>query len=262
MRPHLLIFFKKTVVLFPLLLVSALLVPSLCFGEAQKRILFVDSYHARYLWSADITQGIRSVLDERQDVELKILRMDTKRNMTEEYKKEAARQARDLIESWQPDVVIASDDNAAKYFIVPFMKDSSLPVVFCGLSWNAAIYGFSTENITGMVEVNPILDTIHRLQKSVDILILLSTSTVQGWRRELAVSFVENTTTIPTGSISDEIAEFTLLGKVKIPEEQGWWAGKTALRILHGIPVQDIPVDTNKSSKLYLNMKLAKRLVD
>ncbi|MCK5194670.1 MAG: hypothetical protein KAQ71_12730, partial [Desulfobulbaceae bacterium] len=40
----------------------------------------------------------------------------------------------------------------------------------------------------------------------------------------------------------------------------GWWAGKTALRILDGTSPSDIPVTTNKESRVYLNMGLAKQL--
>ncbi len=50
------------------------------------------------------------------------------------------------------------------------------------------------------------------------------------------------------------------IGRVKIAEEQGWWTGKTALRILDGTPPADIPVTTNKESKILLNIQLAKRL--
>jgi ABC-type uncharacterized transport system substrate-binding protein len=53
---------------------------------------------------------------------------------------------------------------------------------------------------------------------------------------------------------------FALLGRVRIAEEQGWWSGKTALRILEGTEPADIPVVANKESKLYLNMELAKRM--
>ena len=56
---------------------------------------------------------------------------------------------------------------------------------------------------------------------------------------------------------SDNNIGFTLLGRTNIAEEQGWWAGKTALKILDGTPPSDIPITTNKQSKLYLNMELA-----
>ena len=59
-------------------------------GESGgKRVLFIDSYHAGYPWSDGITAGIQQVLADK-DVELRIHRMDTKRNGSEEFKKQAA----------------------------------------------------------------------------------------------------------------------------------------------------------------------------
>ena len=59
----------------------------------------------------------------------------------------------DTIAAFQPDVVIASDDNASKYVIKPFYKDADLPFVFCGINWDASMYGYPYNNVTGMVEV-------------------------------------------------------------------------------------------------------------
>jgi hypothetical protein len=133
-------------------------------SKAKKKILYIDSYHAAYPWSAGITAGIQKIMSPRHDVELKIFRMDTKRNQSEEFKKAAALKAKALIESWQPDVVIASDDNASKYLIVPYYKDGTLPFVFCGVNWDAGVYGFPCRNVTGMVEVQLIDQIITTLE--------------------------------------------------------------------------------------------------
>ena len=132
-------------------------------AHAAKRVLFVDSYHEGYEWSDGITEGIRSVLGNT-DVVLKIFRMDTKRNTDESYKKSAALQAKEIIESFRPDVVIASDDNASKYLIVPYFKDTKVPFVFCGVNYTAEAYGFPCSNVTGMVELPPAVKLIYSLK--------------------------------------------------------------------------------------------------
>ena len=58
---------------------------------AGKKVLFIDSYHTGYKWSDGITKGIQDVVGD-SGVELKIHRMDTKRNTSEEFKKNAAEQ--------------------------------------------------------------------------------------------------------------------------------------------------------------------------
>ena len=142
----------------------------------KSKILFVDSYHAGYEWSDGITNGILNALNVQMNgdnaldhsasaVELKILRMDTKRNTSEEFCQQAALKAKADIEAWQPNVIIASDDNASKYLIAPYFKETETPVVFCGVNWDASEYGFPARNVTGMLEVELLPQLLEALQK-------------------------------------------------------------------------------------------------
>ncbi len=117
-----------------------------------KKILFVNSYHAGYEWSDGIENGIKSVL-EGTGVELKIVYLDTKQNPDEAYCRQAGAQAKAEIDAFTPDVVIAADDNAQKYVVLPYLQNGSLPVVFCGVNWDASMYGYPSGNMTGMIEV-------------------------------------------------------------------------------------------------------------
>ena len=290
----------------------------------QKKMFYVNSYHQGYQWSDDIEKGLLKALDilenpdgtydtSGSDVELKVFRMDTKLNQSEAFIKQAALKAKAIIDEWKPDIVVASDDNASKYLIAPYYKNAATPFVFCGLNWDASIYGFPASNVTGMVEIEPVLQTIEilkeyakgdrigfigvkgitgqkivdtyvkklginisdgklisdfsewkkeylRLQDSVDMILWLNPIGITGWDSELAEEFILENTKIPTGATSDNNKRFAMVGIVKIAEEQGWWSGKTALRILDGKSPADIPVVTNKESRVYLNMPLAKRL--
>lgn len=128
-----------------------------------KKILFVDSYHEGYNWSDGILKGIKATLKD-SGVELKVTHMDTKRNGSEEFKQKAGQKVKQEIETFKPDVVIAADDNASQYVIVPYFKGSDLPFVFCGVNWDASVYGFPCKNVTGMVEVTEI-DELAKLLK-------------------------------------------------------------------------------------------------
>lgn len=131
---------------------------------AGKKVLYVDSYHAGYAWSDGIASGIRETFKDT-GIELKRIEMDTKRNTSEEFKKAAALNVRTVIAEFKPDVVIASDDNASKYLIMPYYKDVDLPFVFCGLNWDASAYGFPYKNVTGMVEIALIPQIVKQLRK-------------------------------------------------------------------------------------------------
>ena len=132
-------------------------------GYTGKKILWVDSYHQGYEWSDEIEKGIRDVLYET-GVNMKIVHMDSKRNDTETFGRGAGLRARDVVQEFKPDVVIASDDNAQKYLVVPFLKESELPVVFCGVNWDAAIYGYPAANITGMIEEDLVSEMLKKFQ--------------------------------------------------------------------------------------------------
>lgn len=130
---------------------------------AGKKVLFIDSYHQGYAWSDGIEAGVRSVLDNT-GVELKVTRMDTYRNRGDEYAAQAGERVRDLILEFEPDVVIAADDNASKFVIVPFFKGGELPFTTCGINWTAEQYGFPVENVTGMIEVAPAVELLQHLR--------------------------------------------------------------------------------------------------
>jgi hypothetical protein len=132
-------------------------------AQAAKRVLYIDSYHQGFPWSDGITEAVQSVM-AGQDVTLKIIRLDTKNHPDEAYKKQVALKAKATIEAFRPDVVIASDDNASKYIIVPYYKDARLPFVFCGVNYTAEPYGFPFSNVTGMVELPPAIKLIYSLK--------------------------------------------------------------------------------------------------
>lgn len=121
---------------------------------AEKRCLYVSSYENGYSWNRDISQGVHDTLKGK--CKLRQFDLDTKRNPAPEFAQKKAAEAMDVVKTWKPDVVIVSDDNAVKYFLQPHLKDSALPVVFCGLNWSGAEYGLPYRNATGMIEVNAI----------------------------------------------------------------------------------------------------------
>lgn len=140
--------------------ISCSLFSSVVFAE---RCLFVSSYHQGYDWADGVERGVRSVLKDK--CELRQINMDTKRHKDEAFIKAKALEVKQFIEEWQPDVVIAADDNASKYLVVPFYRDAELPIVFCGVNWTVEEYGYPYSNVTGMIEVSPIRDIFEKIQQ-------------------------------------------------------------------------------------------------
>lgn len=124
-----------------------------------KKVLYIDSYHPGYGWSDGVTAGVVSGIGGNK-AQLKIHSLDTKRNQSVEFCEQAALKAKALIEEYKPDVVIAADDNASRYLVVPYYKDSDIPFIFVGVNWDASSYGYPFKNTTGMIEVNAVDELI------------------------------------------------------------------------------------------------------
>ncbi len=134
-------------------LVLVLLLSNISIASALPRCLHVMSYHQGYAWNDGIEKGVEQGLAGK--CELRKFYMDSKRNTSPDFIRVKALEAKQLIEEFKPDIVIASDDNASTYLVKPYFKDAKLPFIFNGINWNAEIYGYPYKNTTGMVEVAP-----------------------------------------------------------------------------------------------------------
>jgi ABC-type uncharacterized transport system substrate-binding protein len=97
-------------------------------------------------------------------------------------------------------------------------------------------------------------------QAEVDILFLGNNAGIDRWEPAEAEAFVVENTKIPTGTINDWLAPYALIALAKSPAEQGEWSGQTALNILDGAPVSEIPFAENKRGELILNLDIAEQL--
>jgi ABC-type uncharacterized transport system substrate-binding protein len=146
---------------------TLLVLMMICFvshAHAQKRVFWLDSYDPTNQWTAELGMAIESTLSGH-DVVLKIHHMDTKRNKSGEYIRKAARKAAEMIKEYNPDVVIASEDDASKYVVEPYFKNASIPFVFCGVNHSGDRYGYPYKNATGIIELDPIPKLIFSLSR-------------------------------------------------------------------------------------------------
>ncbi|MEO5337675.1 MAG: hypothetical protein H7841_12390 [Magnetospirillum sp. WYHS-4] len=119
----------------------------------SRTCLYVSSYHPGYHWNDGIERGLEKSL--AGVCRLERFYMDTNRNPAPEFSQAKGAEAKALIEAAKPDLVVACDDNASKDLVKPFLKDAPIPVVFCGVNWTVAEYGYPYANTTGMIEVAP-----------------------------------------------------------------------------------------------------------
>jgi len=151
-----------------------------CHTGPQPTLLYISSYHPGYASSDAITAGIYDVVADSR-AHLDVFFMDTKRYPQPEAIAAKTEEALRIIRDIKPDVIIASDDNAVKFVVVEHFREGPIPCVFCGVNWTCEPYGLPTGNVTGMLEVLPVRETVEALRQDypdMKNLLVLSENTV------------------------------------------------------------------------------------
>lgn len=135
--------------------------------QGQKyKILHIMSYHSPWKWTDDQLAGFKEAFKD-EDVEYKVFQMDTKRKSGPEWKETVGRKAKELIDSWQPDLVYTNDDNAQE-FVAKYYINHDIPFVFSGVNADPNEYGFDkSKNITGVLEQEHFIESVELLKTGV-----------------------------------------------------------------------------------------------
>jgi ABC-type uncharacterized transport system substrate-binding protein len=96
-----------------------------------------------------------------------------------------------------------------------------------------------------------------RMQSQADFVLLGNMAGINDWNEAEGKAFVLANAKVPVGAAYDFMMPYAMLGLTKIEEEQGAWAGQTALAILRGAAPASIPIAANSQSKIFMNVKLA-----
>ncbi len=180
-----------------LMIITALILSSLIANNSLeaysntelKNVLYLNSYHKGFLWSDEITRGIEDVLKE--EVNLHIEYMDSKRQYHEEYKNIFKELLAEKHKKHNYDLVITSDDNAFD-FILDYKLEifGDIPHVFSGTNYLDASRVEGLSNITGVNEKADIrsnielIETLHPTLKEI-VLIVDDTTTGKNIQTEI-----------------------------------------------------------------------------
>ncbi len=122
----------------------------------EKLILALNSYHQGLGWTDDVVAGIRAIFPtERDDVEVWIEYMDTKRVFDDQYFHQLYALYQKKFARYSPDVIIAPDNDALN-FLLAYRDDlfPHTPVVFCGINSFSETMLAGHKDFTGVTE-NP-----------------------------------------------------------------------------------------------------------
>ena len=154
---------------YSLLLFYLLFIPSLAFSQAQaqnKNVLVLNSYSEGYVWIDRIMEGVHSVFDGREGIELHINYFDTKRISDETHFKNMFRLLQHKYAKVKIDVILSTDDHALNFLLKH--RDElfpGVPLVFNGINDFQPERIAGQKNITGVAETYNARGTIQLMLK-------------------------------------------------------------------------------------------------
>ncbi len=122
------------------------------------------SYHSPWEWTDTQFKGFKDAL-QGLNVEYKVLQMNAKNNSSPAWKETMGRSARNLINTWRPDLVYTSDDEALRY-VTKYYLNSDLPFVFSGVNnLPTEFQSASAKNVSGVLEVEHFIESASLFSK-------------------------------------------------------------------------------------------------
>jgi ABC-type uncharacterized transport system substrate-binding protein len=122
----------------------------------KPRVLILHSYGPDYSWVTQVSEGLNRVLSDKP-YSLRWHYMDTKRHPDPGFMQRAGKSARDVIEQWQPNVIVTVADNAQALVGRHYANDPRFAIVYSGMFATPKEYGYDTaKNVTGILERWPL----------------------------------------------------------------------------------------------------------
>ena len=175
-------------------------------AEASGKVLLVHSYHAGYPWVDSISRGVKKAL-AGTDIQLEYFYMDTKRRPDEEWKIKSGEMALEKTAVYQPDVVIAADDNAQEYFAKKLAGKDKPQIVFCGVNSEASKYGYPASNVTGILERPFVVQTMNLLKSIAPAVRRVAVISDKGETTDGVFEYIRTIKTAPLEIVALEEAE-------------------------------------------------------
>ena len=128
------------------------------------------------------------------------------------------------------------------------------------IEYHKKLFGIEYDQVYLVDTFDEWQEAFLKAQDEVDMLVIMGVAKLSDFDDDVARKLAEEQTRIPTGTDFGWLMHLAMLGVGKVPEEQGRWAAKAAMKILDGVPPSRIPLAYNKEGKLFFNKKIAEKL--
>lgn len=120
-------------------------------------VIVLQSYNQSMPWVQGLERGVESVFKSKRYVDVRTFYMNTKRMTSKSYLKRVGSEAIELIQHYNPDVVIIFDIDAQKLVVEKLMGKFNNPIVLAGVTDAKDLSKYQQAvNITGIVEKIPV----------------------------------------------------------------------------------------------------------
>ncbi|NLY74008.1 MAG: hypothetical protein GX075_01740 [Firmicutes bacterium] len=134
--------------------------------EKTFKILHIMSYHSPWEWTDTLYGGFKDALEDFK-IEYRVFQMDTKRFSSEAEKQQKGREARALIDSWKPDLIYTTDDDAQIY-VGEYYNNTDLLHVFSAVNEAPEVYHYDqAANVAGVLEIEHFVESVKLLKQIV-----------------------------------------------------------------------------------------------
>lgn len=177
---------KQTIILLTILVIPLILFGHPIYGQEEKQVLFLNSYHANFTWTKNIVDNAVSILDDSDlDIDIYIEYMDWKNFPTEDNLENLYNTYKNKYKGKKIDLIVVSDDKALE-FALQHRRDLfyDAPIVFVGVNEEGEkelIKGDT--NITGVIEhidLEQTLDMAYHINPSMEKLYIVYDQTESG----------------------------------------------------------------------------------
>ncbi len=147
---------------FKVLIIYTLLLGNLLL--ADKKVLYINSYGKNTESYLTQINAVKHIFKKYNDIQLESVHMNSHSIKYEKDFEVVAEKIKNYVYKWEPNLIIASDDNASNYIIKQYFKDNHIPIIFIGVNWDIKKYGYPYKNLTGQVEVEAINELVKALK--------------------------------------------------------------------------------------------------
>lgn len=119
----------------------------------KPRLMVLHSYGPDYVWTRDVNEGLKRVLGKNYWLTVRYHYLHTNLFNGKDELRRASLAARQAVEQFRPDVLLAIDDHAQELVGKYYVNDPRLKIVFAGTNGEIAQYGYEqANNVTGIRE--------------------------------------------------------------------------------------------------------------